>query len=307
MVPYLLGYHPEDGSLVAVLLAEDGRVVTLARTELSAPPAEVSAHLTRVTSGHGVVSVALVGYGPPSVAGQVRAAADAFTGRLRLCAVLLLTGGELFCLGCSCPDTAGRPFDPAATRTAAQATLAGMVALPSRAQLMALTDPDPGEQARTAAAIRALPAERGDDDGAVVRYLMGLAGDGQRLSSGRVARLVVLLRDLEVRDVAWRETGREMWQRDLWLDVTRRTPDGFLAAPAALAAWCAWLRGEEHLANAALARAQAADPGYGLAALIDRALRAHLPAELIAARWPLPGTDTRDASSPGTAGLGEPR
>lgn len=280
-VPYLLGHHPAD-SLVALFLDADRIIQVTGRLDLSAPLALAVRQWAAVAANQATASVLLIGYGPRDAGPRVAAVADALAAHVPVTDVLLVADGSFFCLRCPCSDSVGVPFDPASTVAAARATLAGKVALDSREQLMALVDPDLVEQVTVGAAIASLPAET-DEPGPVLRYLMDLAADGQRLAAGDAARLVRLLRDLAVRDLAWQATGTLMWQRDLWLDVTRRAPVGFVAAPASLAAWCAWQRGEHALAVAALRRALAANPGYLMARLIWHALLAGMPAEQLLA------------------------
>ena len=285
-VPYLLGYHPAD-SIVAVFLTTEQIILATGRMDLSTPPAVLIEQWAQAARRYRVASVWLIGYGPQSGTAPVRAVADALGARVPVTGVLMVCGDEYLCLRCPCPAAGGRPFDPAATAAAARNILAGRVALPSREALLALTDPVLIEQVTIGAALAQLPAET-DDAVAVLRYLMGRAADGQRLSAGEVARLVRLLRDLPVRDAACEATGRLMWQRDLWLDVTRRAPVGHVAAPASLAGWCAWRRGEEVLAVAALDRALADDRTYLLARLIRHAISQGIPGHRLPAGWPGP-------------------
>lgn len=289
-LPYVLGHHPVD-DLVAVFLDAERVIQAASRLDLLAPPAfaveQWAQTATRITGG----SVILVGYGSSKQqdAPRVLAVADALGAHTPVRDVLLVAGGRYFCLRCPCAAAAGVPFDPAATAVAARATLAGHVALASRKQLLALAGPDPAEQAAVEAELAVLPVEA-DEPGAVVRYLMDQAEEGRRLSAAEVARLASLLTDVAVRDTAWRSTGAAMWQRDLWLDVTRRTPVELVAAPASLAAWCAWQRGEHVLATAAVDRALAAQPGYMLARLIAHAILAGIPAHQLRTGIPAAGS-----------------
>ncbi|HEY0509047.1 MAG TPA: DUF4192 family protein, partial [Blastococcus sp.] len=67
----------------------------------------------------------------------------------------------------------------------------------------------------------------------------------------------------------------------LWAECTRRAPAPLDAAPATLLAVSVWLRGDGAMADVALTRALASEPGYGLARLLAQALAAFLaPAEL---------------------------
>jgi hypothetical protein len=65
--------------------------------------------------------------------------------------------------------------------------------------------------------------------------------------------------------------------RRLWADLVRRAQPGYIAAPACLLAVTAWQGGNGALANIALDRALADDPGYSLALVLRDALTAGAP------------------------------
>ena len=71
----------------------------------------------------------------------------------------------------------------------------------------------------------------------------------------------------------------------LWTDVVRRATPAYLPAPASLLAFTAWQSGEGALANIAIDRALAADPGYSLAQLLRDIMDAGVPPS--AARVPM--------------------
>jgi hypothetical protein len=71
----------------------------------------------------------------------------------------------------------------------------------------------------------------------------------------------------------------------LWTDVVRRATPAYLPAPASLLAFTAWQSGEGALANIAIDRALAADPGYSLAQLLREIMDAGVPPS--AARVPM--------------------
>jgi hypothetical protein len=81
-------------------------------------------------------------------------------------------------------------------------------------------------------------------------------------------------------DPAHREAHQQMW-----IDVTRRAQPGYLAAPAALLAFVAWQSGDGALANVALDRALADDPGYSMALLLRQVISAGAPPSM--ARLPM--------------------
>ncbi|MFI6782635.1 DUF4192 family protein [Micromonospora sp. NPDC050276] len=188
LVPYLLGYHPEQ-SLVALFLKADRRVAVAARVDLAAPMAQVVDAFRDVTDRTAAQTLVLVGYGNRDVAPTVTAASDALAAHLTVSQTLLVITDRYFCLECPCDATEGVSFDAKATATAAQSTVEGLVALPSRAALLALIDPDPAQHAAVAAAIAALrPASDGPE---TLRALLDRARDGHRLTVEQAARLAI--------------------------------------------------------------------------------------------------------------------
>ena len=71
----------------------------------------------------------------------------------------------------------------------------------------------------------------------------------------------------------WTRDHHEAHRR-LWTDLTRLARPGYAAAPAALLAFTAWQSGNGALANVALDRALADQPGYSMARLLRQALDA---------------------------------
>ena len=102
---------------------------------------------------------------------------------------------------------------------------------------------------------------------------------GTRLPDARVARVLWALTLTEVRDRALATAlGKDAAAAEvLWTECTRRAPVPLDGAPATLLAVCAWLRGDGAMANVALDRALAADPGAVLPRLLADGLAACLP------------------------------
>ncbi|MET8530239.1 DUF4192 domain-containing protein [Micromonospora sp. NPDC005172] len=279
LVPYLLGYHPEQ-SLVALFLKADRRVAVAARVDLAAPMAQVVEAFRDVADRTAAQTLVLVGYGNRDVAPTVTAASDALAAHLTVSQTLLVITDRFFCLDCPCDATEGVSFDAKATATAAQSTVEGLVALPSRDALLAHTDPDPAQQAAVAAAIAAL--QPAPDGPAALRALLDRARNSHRLTVEQAARMAILLTDQQNRDTVWRATSGAMWERDLWLDLTRRVPGEYVTAPAGLAAWCAWRLGDETLALAAARRALIVDPQDRISRIVALAAGRHIPARDLA-------------------------
>jgi hypothetical protein len=139
---------------------------------------------------------------------------------------------------------------------------------------------------------------------AIATYRAG----GRPLADESVAWITVVLAHLAVRDDAWSrmDPGFRAAHLRLWTDVVRRATPAYLAAPASLLAFTAWQSGEGALANIAIDRALAADPGYSLAQLLRDIMDAGVPPsaarvpmtpEQVAASYDL--ADSGSAASPG--------
>ncbi|MFK3983090.1 DUF4192 domain-containing protein [Micromonospora sp. NPDC050397] len=289
LVPYLLGYHPAD-SLVVLFVQADHEIRVAARHDLTTPATHVTDTIRAVAAREHSQSLIVVGYGPLSTSDAVAAIAADLTRHVPVAEAFLVTAGHYYCLGCPCGASGGVVFDPTATATAARAAFHGIVALPGRSDLLALAKPDPVEQAAVGGEIAAIRSG-GYPEPAKLAFYMDLAGDGVRLTAAQVAELGVLLRDKRLRARAWKATSGRMWQRDLWLDMTRRMPDAYVTGPGSLAAWCAWMRGEEAIAHAAVRRVLMVNPVDRLTLLIAAALDAHIPGFTVGA-WPPATTPT---------------
>ncbi len=127
---------------------------------------------------------------------------------------------------------------------------------------------------------------------------------GRLLADEPVAWLTVVLAHLAVRDDAWArmDAGYRTAHLRLWTDVVRRATPAYLPAPASLLAFTAWQSGEGALANIAIDRALAADPGYSLAQLLRDIMDAGVPPS--AARVPM--TPEQVAASYDLADSGAP-
>jgi len=112
-------------------------------------------------------------------------------------------------------------------------------------------------------------------------------GGGRYATDYQLAWITVALRDLRVRDDAWArmDPAHQDAHRRLWTDVTRRAQPGYVAAPASLLAFVAWQAGDGALANVALDRALADEPGYSMAQLLRQVITAGAPPSL--ARLPM--------------------
>jgi hypothetical protein len=113
-----------------------------------------------------------------------------------------------------------------------------------------------------------------------VRDAIGVYRSGGQLTDeDTFAWLAISLIHLAVRDDAWARMVPEHRHAHLalWADIVRRADGPWLPAPASLLAFTAWQAGDGTLANIALDRALAADPGYSMALLLRDILAAGVP------------------------------
>lgn len=308
-VPYLLGFHPSES--VVVIAFRGPRVVFAARGDLPDPasaelgPQAAAAHIAAVVARQGADAATVIGYGPAErVTPFVTEVGTALESRgVRVIDTLRVTDGRFWSYVCDdpgCCPPEGTPFDPSTSHIAAAATLAGQVALPDRATFVRRLDPVTGParesmsrateraEERLATLLTAAPAADRLSGRtlrvvgtAAVREAMDRHRDGCRLTDDELAWLSVLVSHVVVRDYAWERIGDEPWHVELWTDVVRRAEPQLVAAPASLLAFAAWRIGHGALANLAVERALACDPGYSMAQLMSEALQRGLPPETL--------------------------
>jgi hypothetical protein len=316
VIPHLLGFHPSRSMVVVGLDAPRGRVKLAFRYDLPDPPdsarsREIAEHAAGVLRKRGVRTAIAAGYGRGTlvtpVAEPLRAAVRGAGITLR--DLLRVEDGRYWSYACQdprCCPPEGVAFDGLAHPAAAALTAAGLDARPDRASLAGTLTPLTGlaaesmSQAMQRALRRAeelIAAAAGDTDAmrpvadagrAAVRDAIGTYRDGGRITDhDQMAWLAVTLADLRVRDDAWArmDPRHRAAHRRLWIDVVRCAAESYVPAPASLLAFTAWQSGEGALANIAIERALAADPGYSMAHLIGQAVDAGLPPS--AARLPM--------------------
>ncbi|MDF5759018.1 DUF4192 domain-containing protein [Spongiactinospora sp. TRM90649] len=298
VVPYMIGFHPSL-SLVVFMISDDGRTAAgILRFDLSQEAEETAEQTTqaaRLLVRNGIRQALLVGYGPGTRVTPVMDAA-----MQAMCSAGIGVGDALrvedgrywsyLCPDMTCCPPDGVAVDVSGSVPAATAVLAGMRALPDRAALAATLDPSSGfDQAHGYSTMQQMCAharqliEEGHDwygEGvARVTEALDRIRDGQDLDVETVAWLGVALTSIAVRDFAL--TRIERYSADvqvqLWMEVTRKVPPAFGAAPASLLAFAALYRGDGALAGVAIERALSADPDYRWALLLRQAIQVGLP------------------------------
>ena len=311
VVPHLLGFHPDRSLVIVAVSGPHGRVRSAFRFDLPDPPnspeaAAIADHAVAVLRRQQVTTAVALGYGPGMLVTPVADILRVVLPRVGIQLRDILRVHEGRCWSYLCPDPfccppegipVGISDDPAATALAR----AGLPAAASRAVLATTIAPLAGPEAdamreatiRAECAVAARLASCGQD--ALDRWHLAAvkaaiacyrAGDGDA-DPDELALLAVGLTSLRVRDDAWARMDpmHRTAHGRLWTDLTRRARPGYVAAPASLLAFTAWQGGEGALANLALDRALADDPGYSMAHLLRDALAAALPPSV--ARLPM--------------------
>lgn len=308
-VPYLLGFHPQ-ASLVLVGLDGERLVVTVRVDLLDLDDPKVLADALDAMVCGGAERLVAAVYDDAAVelgAAGVdwaelpwRAVADdvhrqAARAGGDVVEVLLVAGGRWwsYCCGLAeCCPPEGRMLPSGPSVVAAEATYAGMVALPDRASLAAVLEPRPRVERDQLADLVAAA-----EDATVQAVLQGGAGRHERsvkralfaaaraadtpgavgepiLDDAAIARFGVALSGYPVRDSVWMaiDDGR-IDGRELWRSLAARLPGPYDAAPLFLFAWATWRDGNGALARIAAERAIESDPGYSAADLLLAALQ----------------------------------
>lgn len=310
VVPHLLGFHPQLSFVVIGAGGPRRRVEIGFRYDLPDPPgaaaaADIADHAVAVLAQHAATTVIGIGYGPGQLVTPV---ADAFAAAARRRSLeireLLRVEDSRYwsylCANSACCPADGAVFDYPSHPAAAAMTVAGLAAYPDRDAIAATLAPLTGaaassmDQAIERACVKAQSLmDRAQRKGpgsplrlvisqgrGAVRQAVGVYRSGGRITDADTfAWLAVSLVHLAVRDDAWARMVPEHRQAHLalWADIVRRADGPWLPAPASLLAFTAWQAGDGTLANIALDRALAADPGYSMALLLRDILAAGVP------------------------------
>jgi uncharacterized protein DUF4192 len=313
IIPSLVGFNPADSLVIVGYKPPRDRVGVTLRYNLPDDTGlvpDIIGHAMAVLSDQDFTGFLAVIYGSDEgpvaafLAAALIAAADG--PNPALLDVFRVEGDRYWSYTCTepqCCPVEGTPF-------AITPTPLGTTVLTDRAELAASIAPVTGEAAEamrqatrraeqrlatlTSRADRA-PSTRQLAGRLIVTEGLAITGtlidayraDRATATDDQVARLTMALRDLRVRDDAWARMDPEHRAAHLrlWADVTRRAQPGYVTAPAALLAFCAWQDGNGALANVALDRALADDPDYSMAQLLRQTLAAGAPPSL--ARLPM--------------------
>jgi Domain of unknown function (DUF4192) len=313
VVPHLLGFVPSKSLIVIGAGPPLDRVHVTLRFDLPDPPSprvarDIAQHAVSVLTGQRQALAVAIGYGPGHLvtpfADAIRKAAR--HAGLELRDVLRVESGRYWsylCRNPACCPPQGVPLDPGHPAGAAMGA-AGVPVLPDRTALAASIGPlggitrtamrDATRRAEVHVASLLTQASRPGraNDARRLVLLEGLSAvtdalatyrqGGRFVTDDQVAWLALALTSLRVRDDAWSRMDADF--RDahtrLWTDVIRRAEPTYIPAPASLLAFTAWQTGNGALANVALDRALAVNPGYSMALLLRDTIDAGAPPSL---------------------------
>ena len=305
-VPYLLGFHPSESLVVIGFdeVAGTARQVTItARLDVGPDGVEHAAveSLAGVLrrAGTGAVAAVLLSdrvTADPRRSGWVQGVLSGLATELNRAGVRLLDAlaadrsrwWSLCCQNLACCPPEGTARSTQGSAVAAEATYAGLVAMPDRQALVASLDgAAPAARAALLPALRRADTRFADllgrlggtrtrrtEHAALVRAAAECEA-GAQLSPRRLARLGTALRDTEIRDTVWLAVDdRSLSAEGMLSQLHARLPPPYQAAPLFLFGWQLWRSGSGTLAAAAAERALRADPGYSAAALLLEAVQA---------------------------------
>jgi Domain of unknown function (DUF4192) len=319
IVPHLLGFLPESSVVVIGTDAQQGRVRVTLRYDLPERPdgglaEDIAEHAISVLAAQHLAAAVVVGYGPQERVAPLVAAFTAAARRagIELREALRAEGGKYWSYTCTnekCCPPGGTAYDIEGQAAVTPLDPGGGPVLPSRGALAGSIAPLAGQAAEAMRlatrraeqhATQIIAKVRRSSRIGAARHMIaseGLAavaemvslyrGGGRYATDYQLAWLCVALKDLRVRDDAWArmDPRHRLAHRRLWTDVVRRAQPGYAPAPASLLAFVAWQDGNGALANVALDRALADDPGYTMALLLREVLNAGAPPAM--ARPPL--------------------
>ncbi|MEO7261539.1 MAG: DUF4192 domain-containing protein [Jatrophihabitantaceae bacterium] len=306
-VPYLLGFHPRE-SLVLIGFAGSAdcagpqQIQVTVRFDLPDPltagldaqALEPLGDVLRRADSEAVAAVLVT----DSVRGDPRASSELLACRDLLASVMAEAGIDvldvlvatelrwwsLCCEQLDCCPSTGHQRVLGCSAAAAQASFAGLVALPDR-QAMAATLA--GRSAQQRSALRPLlaeaeqreaerreagvaPEQAADWRRAQVAALLAAAAEpAAELTGKQLADHAVALTDLGVRDAFWLtvDDGSVTAGR-LLTELHTRLPAPYDAAPLFLFGWSQWRAGNATLAMMAAERVLQSQPGYSAAVLL---------------------------------------
>jgi len=317
VVPYAIGFHPEDS---VVLLAfgsrgsgrsRRGGETFHARVDLPLvehQQREVARMLLEVVRRHRVGMVGLVLYTDDVAAALLFAdllVPDLLRDGVDVIDVIRVADDRFYSV--DEPDDPGTPYDLSAHPFTAQQVLSGRVVHENRAalvdSLVGTDDEDTEAVGAVATSVVDQLLATGHEHGRLGELLVSEARwvqrrvreylrSPERLSVPAAGRILVLVSFDALREVAWAEMTRATAavHVELWRDLTRRAPADLRTGAGALLAFASWLAGDGALACCALDRCFGDDPDDPLAQRVATLIESATPPSV----WsPMPQSSLR--------------
>lgn len=289
LAPSVLRFEPED-SVVVMTFGRPGRSfharVDLPR--LAKDQDDVATTILRAMKGNHLRECAVLIYSDDRATATAQARKLNRTlrrGAIRVVDVLLVTGERYFRVLQG--DAVGTLFDLSSHPFTARRVVDGVLVHTSRAALAATLMPEPAAEAAWEAMVKAARdwSAQKSDPSAEQQWLTLAIRDALPTGAFSDAEMPRLLADLLVPalgDVAWAEITRADAEEHvtLWRDAVRRAPADYVAGPACLLAFAAWLAGDGALAWCGLDRCGPDQPP--MARMLTELLESAVPPSL----WP---------------------
>lgn len=271
LVPYLIGFHPEESLVVIVI--EDGRVEVTARVDLTAVSGRGSpdALVSRLFDRYPAAGAWFIAYtGDDDLAWDVLGSCAALGGSVRV-QRLLQVGPDMW--RSDEPDGPMGPISRQVAPVAAEAAVLGLPVRPSRRALAAGIAGPPDDEVGDLAALFDAAEITLDRLGArgrrrVLRRLLVASGPPDRDDSVRLA-LLVQHEEAQVRVLRHLSVENAEEQLGLWTRIVRHTLPAHRPAVLGLLGMAAWQNGDGALAMVCLEQLDRIDPLEPIAALLD--------------------------------------
>ncbi|HSK33243.1 MAG TPA: DUF4192 domain-containing protein [Propionicimonas sp.] len=271
LVPYLIGFHPEESLVVIVI--EDGRVEVTARVDLAAVSGRGSpdALVGRLFDRYPAAAAWFIAYtGDDVLAWDVLGVCASLGGPARV-QRLLQVGPDAW--RSDEPDGPTGPIGGRVAAVAAEAAVLGLPLRPSRKALAAGITGPPEEEvddlvARFDAAEVVLDRLGTRGRRRLLRRLMAADGPPDRDDSVRLA-LLVQHEDAQVRALRLLSVRNAEQQLALWTRIVRHSLPAQRPAVLGLLGMAAWQNGDGALAMVCLEQLDRIDPLEPIAALLD--------------------------------------
>lgn len=275
LIPHLLGFHPHESLVIIVI--HHGRVAVTARVDLAplSEPLGVQHLLARLWARFPGADAWFVAYSADAdAAWQVLEQCQLFMCPAARSRIIYVDGRSWWA---DSPESEPEVHDPTATRLAAEATLIGLPARPSRGHLAALAAGPRDEELGALIEIFEREQERlgaVPDDGwpaLMKRALRDTQTDPDSLTEEQCATLAILAQHPDARDQALRVLTAETAPREVarWAQVVRKCLLSLQAMPLGLLGLAAWVSGDGALQVVCLERAQQLAPESALVSILD--------------------------------------